>query len=62
MVVVRFQLRVGADLAYGVRLTNTARITDPLGHVYEPVAETIVLSAPRSGPLYLPVILRSRAN
>jgi len=62
MVVVRFQLQVRADLAYGVRLTNTARIADPLGHVYEPVAETIVLSPPRSGPLYLPVVLRSPSN
>lgn len=58
MVVVRLQLWVSPDLAYGVRLTNTARISDPVGHVYQPVAETIVLSAPRSGPLYLPVVLR----
>jgi len=58
LVVVRFQLQVSPDLAYGTRLTNTARISDPAGHVYTPVAETIVLSAPRTGPLYLPVVLR----
>jgi uncharacterized repeat protein (TIGR01451 family) len=62
MVVLRFQLRVDTALAYGVRLTNTARISDPLGHVYEPEAETIVLSAPRRGPLYLPVVLRRPGN
>jgi len=56
MVIVRFQMQIGEDVAPGASLRNTAFIQDRGGNIYERSASTMVLSVMETRMLYLPII------
>jgi uncharacterized repeat protein (TIGR01451 family) len=59
VVIVRFQVQIGAHIAPDTQLVNTVSIEDPLGDIFERSGTTTIFTGPPPQLIYLPVVLKA---